>query len=100
MYAPGDRLMTPVPRLKDNVQALQQLTKFVLPPVCVVRLAYVVRVYYGFGDASGKQFGMTLSSGYVCRGKLSSTREDGQGICFRVGLWSADKELESSNTKS
>ncbi len=100
LYAPGDGLMTPVPRLKDDDQALQQLTKFVLPPLCIVRPPHVLHVYYGFGVASGKQFGMILSLGFNCRGKLSSTREDGQGICFRVGLWSGDKELESSNTKS
>jgi hypothetical protein len=99
LYAPGDGLTTPVPRLKDDVQALQQLTKFVLPPLRVVRPAHNVHVYYGFGDASGKQFGTTLSLGYDCRGKLSSTREDSQGICFLVGLWSVDKQLESLNYK-
>jgi hypothetical protein len=57
------------------------------------------RVYYGFGNASGKQFGATLSSSYNCQSKLSATRQDTQGFWSRVGLWSAIKEMESSNYK-
>jgi hypothetical protein len=60
LYAPQDGFTKPVPRLKDDIQALQQLTKFVLPPLWVVRPAQLVHIYYGFGDPSGKQFGATL----------------------------------------
>ena len=56
-------------------------------------------MYYGFGDASGKQFGATLSESYSCRQQLSNPRQDGRGICFRVGLWTAKEEEESSNYK-
>ncbi len=99
LYAPWDGLMSPVTRLKDNIQALQLLSDFCLPPLRVVRPAHIVHVYYGFGDASGKQFGATLSSGYDCLSKLSTTRQDAQGIWFRVGLWLAIEETKSSNYK-
>jgi hypothetical protein len=53
-YTPEDGLTTPVPRFRDDINTLLQLTNFVLPPLRVVRPAHVVHVYYGFGDASGK----------------------------------------------
>jgi hypothetical protein len=99
LYAPQDGFTKPVPRLKDDIQALQQLTKFVLPPLWVVRPAQVVHVYYGFGDASGKQFGVTLLTSYDCQSKLGLSRQDARGIRFRVGLWSAAEETESSDYK-
>jgi hypothetical protein len=99
LYAPQDGFTTPVPRLRDKINALQQLTKFDLLPLHVVRPAHVVHVYYGFGNASGKQFGATLLKSYNCRGKLSKSGWDAQGIQFQVGLWLADKEKESSNYK-
>ncbi len=79
-YAPEDGLTTPVPRFKDNINALLQLTNFDLPPLHVVRPAHVVHVYYGFGDASGKQFGVTLSESYSCRHRLSNPRQDSHGV--------------------
>jgi len=54
-YAPEDRLTTPVPRFRDDINTLIQLSNFDLPPLRVVRLAHVIHVYYGFGDASGKK---------------------------------------------
>ena len=57
VYAPEDGLTSPVPRFKDDVAALLRLTNFDLPPLRVVRPTQVVQVFYGFGDASGKQFG-------------------------------------------
>ncbi len=56
-YAPEDGVTTPVPRFRDDINALLQLTNFDLPPLRVIRPAHVVHVYYRFGDASGKQFG-------------------------------------------
>ncbi len=99
VYAPKDGLTTPVPRLKDNVAALIRLSNFKLPPMQVVRPSQVVQVFYGFGDASGKQFGATLSENFNCRGWLSGTGSDGSGICFRIGLWLPEEEEESSNYK-
>ena len=98
-HAPRDGLTTPAPRFKDDIQALIRLSKFDLPPLRVIRPSRVVHVYYGFGDASGKQFGATLSTDYNCRSTLSKELEDSQGVRFRIGVWSAAKEEESSNYK-
>jgi hypothetical protein len=47
VYASTDGLTTPVPRFKDNINALLQLADFKLPPLHMVRPAYVVQVYMG-----------------------------------------------------
>ena len=99
VYAPEDGFTTPVPRFKDDINALLRLSNFDLPPLRVVRPSHVVHVYYGFGDASGKQFGATISANYNCRGCLSRPTKGKRGIRFRVGLWSAREEDESSNYK-
>jgi hypothetical protein len=99
IYAPLDSRTTPAPRFKDDIEALWQLSNFALPPLWVVRSASVVHVYYGFGDASGKQFGATLSKSYSCRSQLSKGKQDARGVCFHVGLWAAAEEEESSNFK-
>jgi hypothetical protein len=98
-YAPSSGFTTPVPRFKIDVDALIRLSDFDLPPLRVVRPAHVVHVYYGFGDASGKQFGGTISENYNCRRRLSDVMEPKRGIRFRIGLWSALEEEESSNYK-
>jgi len=99
VHAPKDGFTTPVPRLADDVAALIQLSQFKLPPLRVVRPSHVVQVFYGFGDASGKQFGATLSENYNCRGRLSEHKLTKEGIRYRVGLWSPEEEEESSNYK-
>jgi hypothetical protein len=43
-YAPEDGLTTPVPRFRDDINALIQLSNFDLPPLRVVRPAHVVHV--------------------------------------------------------
>ncbi len=65
-YAPADGVTTPVPRLRGDILALLHLTNFDLPLLRVVHPANVVHVYYGFGDASGKQLGATVSKDYNC----------------------------------
>jgi hypothetical protein len=99
VHAPADGLTPPVPRLRDDVNALMSLTAFDLPPLRVVRPSQVVQVFYGFGDASGKQFGATLSENYNCRGRLSGEAHGSDRIRFRIGLWSPEVEEESSNYK-
>ena len=99
MYAPVDGLTTPAPRFKDDIAALLKLSNFELPLLRVVRSSCVVHVYYGFGDASGKQFGATISDDYSCKSTLSREKEDNHGVRFRIGLWSATEESESSNYK-
>jgi len=99
VYAPEDGLTPPVPCFKDGVAALMCLTAFDLPPLRVVRPTQVVQVFYGFGDASGKQFGATLSENYNCHGRLSGADHGSNRIRFRIGLWSPEVEEESSNYK-
>ncbi len=99
VYAPADGVTTPNPRLKNDIYALLQLTDFNLPQLRVVRPVNVVQVYYGFGDASGKQFGATISEDYNCQRKLSKDGRIKRGVRFRIGLWTASEEEESSNYK-
>ena len=80
VYAPADGLTTTAPRFKDDIAALLKLSNFKLPPLRVVRPSCVVHVYYGFGDASGKQFGATILDGYNCKSTLSREREDNHGV--------------------
>jgi hypothetical protein len=79
-YAPVDGFTTPVRRFKDDIAALTRLTDFDLPPLRVVRPTHVAQVFYGFGDASGKQFGATLSENYNCCGRLSKTATGSSSI--------------------
>ncbi len=88
-----------MPRFKDNIAALMRMTDFVLPPLRVVRPTDVVQVFYGFGDASGKQFGATLSKNYNCQGCLSRASAGSNEVRFCIGLWSSAEEEESSNYK-
>ena len=99
VYAPGDGLTDPVPRFKDDLEALTRLTEPELPPLQVVRPSEVVQVFYGFGDASGKQFGATISRNYNCKCRLGEANTGAVGVRFCVGLWNAKEEEESSNYK-
>ncbi len=96
LHAPRDRLTSAIPRLKEDVEALMRLSNFELSPLRVVRPVQVVQVFYGFGDALGKQFGSTLSENLNCRGRFSSPGTEPGGVRFRIGLWSAAEEEESS----
>jgi hypothetical protein len=75
----------PVSRFRDDIFALKELLSSKEPPLVTLRTNSVYEVVYGFGDASGKGFGSTM---------LSS-----RGIKYRIGLWGADDEDESSNWK-
>ncbi len=86
-------------RCCNDVAALLKLTAFDLPPLRVVRPSRVVHVYYGFGDASGKQFGATILANYNGGSKLSGWLEPGEGVRFRIRLWTVKEEKESSNYK-
>ncbi len=99
LYAPEDGFTYPVPRFKTDIAALMRLSDFKLPPLWVVRPTHVVQVFYGFGDASGKQFGATLSENYNCQGCLLETSTGSGSVRFRVGLWSPEEEEESLNYK-
>ncbi len=98
-HGPADGQTTPVPRLRGDILALLHLANFDLPPLRVVRPAHVVHVYYSFGDASGRQFGATVSKDYSCRHKLGNEARSERGVRFCIGLWMASEEVESSNYK-
>jgi hypothetical protein len=99
IHAPEEDMTTPVQRFKDNLAALTKLMDFELPPLRVVGPSQVVEVFYGFGDVSGKQFGTTILQNYNCRAcLLKGTKGDG-GVRYRIGLWTAKEEEESSNYK-
>lgn len=77
----------PVPRLFDDVRALNEMFKSPIPPRIAVRSTKVLLVFYGFGDASGKGFGSTFD------------RPHNSGVSYRIGVWRATEETESSNWK-
>ncbi len=56
-------------------------------------------MFYGFGDASGKQFGAMLSKNYNCKTRLAEPARARNGIQFCIGLWFAAEEEESLNYK-
>ena len=72
-----------VPRLKDDLRALETLTESEIPPLRLVCPSTVCSVQYGFGDASGAGFGSTFSA-------------PGE-ILYRHGIWGADDSGRSSN---
>ena len=70
-YTPENGFTTSAPRFKDDIDALLLLSNFDFLPLRVVRPAQFVQVYYGFGDASGKQFGATMSEVTAAIGGLA-----------------------------
>jgi hypothetical protein len=99
VYAPADGFTRPAPRLREDITALIRLSDFELPPLWLVWPSRVIQVYYGFGDASGKQYGATISDDHNRQSSLSPEAEDCNGIRYRIGLWSTSEEAESSNYK-
>ena len=89
VHAPPDGLTTPAPRFAADIKALLKLSDFELPPLRVVRPSRVIQVYYGFGDASGKQFGSTISDDHSSKSGLLQEGENEHGVWFRIGLWTA-----------
>ena len=77
--------VTASPSLGADVAALGEMFAQVSVPVVRVRCRKVLTVIYGFGDASGTGLGAT----FTC----------GSGFNFRIGVWGADEDIESSNWK-
>ena len=98
-HAPPNGRTRAVPRLRSDLQALLRLTNFDLPPLRVVRPSLIVHVYYGFGDASGKQYGSTKVGGYEGRSRIGDVVQGPEGVRYRLGVWSTTEEKESSNFK-
>ena len=97
LHSPPSGITQAVPRLKEDIEALISLTKPARPVLRVVRPRKVVQLFYGFVDASGKQFGSTIARDPGCQSQFSEERTDATGLRFRVGVWSASEEAESSN---
>jgi len=74
----------PVPLLVSDIQALMTLFSPTLPPLRRIRPTTTAVAYYGFGDASGSGFGMTLQLGT-------------DGVHYRHGQWSTEQSEQSSN---
>ena len=72
-----------VPRLKNDVRALMEMTKAEKPPVIVINTPKLYIAKYGFGDASGGGFGTILE-------------EDGK-IEVLAGTWNEKGSKKSSN---
>jgi hypothetical protein len=67
----------PVPRLANDLEALDELFHPDLPPLRPIHPAAVTTVIYGFADASGVGFGSSL--------QLPSG-----SVAYRYGLWGKD----------
>jgi hypothetical protein len=96
LHAPVSGKTSPAPRLRDDLKALLELTRSEHPPLRLARPKQVVHVFYGFGDASGKGKGATFQGFrtiYHPEGKAGEPT----GLHYRIGVWSADEEEESSN---
>ena len=75
--------VSPVTRLRDDIQALLKLTNSEKPPTRLIRSKRIIHAKYGFGDASGGGFGASI--------------EAKKGLWYRHGIWGADVDGESSN---
>eukprot|EP00956_Cyclotella_meneghiniana_P026478 scaffold57383_cov35-Cyclotella_meneghiniana.AAC.2 len=90
LHAPVDGFTSPAPHLLADLKALIKLTSAALPPLRMVRLHHVAHVFYGTGKGSTKQSFKTL---HHPSGELGPASE----IKFKVGVWNASIENESSN---
>ena len=88
-----------MPHFSDDLTALTKLTHFKLPPLRVVRPSKAIHVFYGFVDASCKQFGQMQYHHYNFLSQLSDEYERPNRLRYRLGIWNADEQKESSNYK-
>ena len=95
-HAPPDGKTTPAPRLIEDLKALKRLTSPPSPPLRIVRPKRLAHVFYGFGDASGKGRGSTIQ-GYRTVDGNHGGENSATELIYRVGVWGADVEAESSN---
>jgi hypothetical protein len=74
------RLVLAVPRLRDDLNVLIQLTEAEAPPLRRVRAIRKANILYGFGDSSGSGFGWCI--------------DFGEGVRYELGEW-CDKTQEA-----
>ena len=72
-----------VPRFKLDLDAMTLFFTPDSPPEVTDRVARVLYVMYGFGDASGTGFGSSIQSA--------------TGLSYRIGVWCGDEGEETSN---
>jgi hypothetical protein len=77
------KLAETVPRLEFDLACLRELTPSEKAPRRRVRSSSVIRVEYGFGDASGKGLGSSITLG--------------EEVVWRSGQWRSGYQDESSN---
>jgi hypothetical protein len=80
---PTPKEAIPVARLEWDLKALQRILSAGHPPEVMIRALKVYNVIYGFGNASGKGFGSTVTSP--------------AGTKYRIGICEPDAEDNSSN---
>ena len=71
--------------LREDLNSLSILFEPASAPEVSIRSKNVLTIVYGFGDASGTGLGAT----FTC----------GSGFNFRIGVWGADEDPQSSNWK-
>jgi hypothetical protein len=76
-------LVTPVPRLVDDLRALSSLFSSPEPPLRFIHSNAILETVYGFSDASGAGFGSTFTHG--------------QDVHYCHGIWIDDEAMETSN---
>ena len=59
----------------------------------------VVQVFFGFSAVAGKGFGSTVPGTYDYHSKFSELQAQDNGLNYKVGVWTAQEELDSSNYK-
>lgn len=74
-----------VPRLGQDIEALQRFFAADTPPEVRVRAKTISVILYGFADASGRGFGSSVLGP--------------NGVRYRIGIWGVEDEDESSNWK-
>jgi hypothetical protein len=74
------RMVLAVPRLRDDLKVLVQLTEAEAPPLRRVRESRKAKILYDFGDASGSGFGWCI--------------DFGDGVRYELGEW-CDKIQEA-----
>jgi hypothetical protein len=79
------RLVLAVPRLRDDLKVLIQLTEADVTPLRRVRAIRKAQIMYGFGDASGSGFGWCI--------------DFGDGVRYELGEWCDTIQEASSNYK-
>jgi hypothetical protein len=77
------KLVRAVPRLRDDLKVLIQLTEAEAPPLRRVRSSRKAQIVYCYGDASGSRFGWCIDLG--------------DGVRYELGEWCDQIQEASSN---